>query len=106
MCAHMLVYMIAHRGRMNTIKECILKVDFGRKIPFLTGESNPNPHQHCTWLFGLAFYQLSYPIPVDDSEHLVVISQVLGENEGYVVKICDENEAYMFLYFHFFLHCT
>ena len=35
--------------RMNTTRESALKVDFGRKIPHLTRDSNPR--QYCVELF-------------------------------------------------------
>ena len=39
-CTRILMHEIAHRGCAGTTRESALKVDSGRKIPCLTGESN------------------------------------------------------------------
>ena len=41
--------LITHRDCIDTLRESILKVDSGRKIPCRTG--NSNPRQYCAWLF-------------------------------------------------------
>ena len=60
----MLVHAIAHGGCTDSVRESALEVDFGRKIPCHTGDSNPR--QYCSWLFSRTLYQLSYshPFPV------------------------------------------
>ena len=76
MCAQMLMHMIVHGGCMNTIR-----VDteswLTRNIPFRIGESNL--WQHCAWIFGLTFYQLSCATPaIDLYDHMglfIVLSQ-------------------------------
>ena len=45
----------------STVREFALKVDSGRKIPYLTRESNPR--QYCVWLLGSMLYPLSDPAP-------------------------------------------
>ena len=56
-CAQMLMRAVAHEGCRDTYRESALKVDSGRKIPCLTGESNlPQRHD------GPMLYQLSYAL--------------------------------------------
>ena len=47
-CPQMLMQAIAHGGVRTHVRESVLKVDSGRKIPFRTGESNLRHqwHQH------------------------------------------------------------
>ena len=40
-CARMLMHTIAHVCCTDTVRQCALKADFGRKIPCRTGDSNP-----------------------------------------------------------------
>ena len=40
MCAQILMYGIAHRGFMDTVKESALEADSGRKTPCCTGDSD------------------------------------------------------------------
>ena len=44
---------------MDIVTECALKADSRRNMPCCTTDSNL--HQHCTWLFHLMRYWLSYP---------------------------------------------
>ena len=57
----MLMHAIAHGGCADTERKYALEVDSGRKLPGLTGESNPR--QYCAWPFGPKFYPLSDPRP-------------------------------------------
>ena len=54
-CAQMLMHAIAHRGCTDTVRECALKADTGRKISCRTGESNLRQRRA-----GPTLYQLSY----------------------------------------------
>ena len=59
--ADMLMRAIALGGCTDTVRDSALEVVSGRKIPCLTGDSNPR--QYCAWLFSRKLYQLSYPAP-------------------------------------------
>ena len=54
-CAQMYMHAIAHGGVGTHVRESALKLDFGRKIPCRTGESNLRQQ-----LAGPMLYQLSY----------------------------------------------
>ena len=55
---HMLMDVIGHGHRTNTIRESALKVDSGKKVP--CGIREWNWLEDCTWLFDLVLYQLSW----------------------------------------------
>ena len=57
----MLMHVIAYGSCADTVRESVLTVDSGRKIPCCTRGSNPC--QCCAWLFGWMLYQLSCPHP-------------------------------------------
>ena len=64
----MLMYPIAHGGCTDTVRKSALEADSGRKIPCPTGDSNPR--QCWAWLFSRTLYQLSYPGPIAEPNHL------------------------------------
>ena len=64
-CTEMLMHAIARGGGggggggTNTVSESALNVDYGRKIPCRTGDSNLR--QYCAWVLSRTLYHLSYP---------------------------------------------
>ena len=61
-CAQMLMHAIAHGGCTDTVRESEPQVDSERKIPCLTGDSNPR--QYCARLFSRTIYQLRWFTPL------------------------------------------
>ena len=50
----------ARGGCTDTVRESALEADSGRKIPCVTGDSNPR--QYCALLFSRTLYQQSYSL--------------------------------------------